>query len=71
MFNCSLRYTERPRAIKEQVLIGRRILVAFQHHQLLPFNSKLAEPERFKETRRFNIVFTDHFVLFTAKDSDT
>lgn len=56
---------------KSRFWFGRRILVAFQHHQLLPFNSKLAEPERFKETRRFNIVFTDHFVLFTAKDSDT
>lgn len=46
---------------------GRRILMAFQHHQLLTFNTGPAETECFKEASRFiSIVFTCHFTLITA-----
>lgn len=44
--------------------------MAFEHHQLLPFNSELAEPVYIKETRRLNTVFTDHFLLVTADNGD-
>lgn len=46
----------------------------FFQHQLLPLNSKLPEPESYKDTERnrfVNAVLTDHSALFIAKESDT
>lgn len=69
--NCSLYYSALPRASSDW---AQKDFGVFQQRQLPPLNSKLSEPQCYKETegnRFLKAALTDHFALVIAKDGDT